>query len=156
MAQHRNIHTYTHTQTHVGEHFHPTGTSQANQYARKPQGLVSHCFQTRPNSSYRKIYCTAKGQAAIYFGTETKNLLPVSQLCATKNYTRGFWRASIVAGVSTMLSKYMKARVILWELLKVNLFNISKRLTHNCKYWEIRSYRWGLMLKLNQHLTCSI
>lgn len=63
MAQHRNSHTSTHTHTHtcIREHFHPIGTALANQYARKPQGLVSHCFQTRPNSSYRKIYCTTRG-----------------------------------------------------------------------------------------------
>lgn len=53
------VHTNTHTRIH--EHFHPIGTTLANQYARKPQGLVSHCFQTRPNSSYRKMYCTTGG-----------------------------------------------------------------------------------------------
>lgn len=63
-----SIETFTqvHTHTHTYEHFHPIGTALANQYARKPQGLVSHCFQTRPNSSYRKIYCTTTVHSAIY------------------------------------------------------------------------------------------
>lgn len=71
-AQHRNVHTDTHKHTHVCERFHPIGSALADQYGRKPQGLVSHCFQTRPNSSYRKMFCTARGQAAIYFGNKPK------------------------------------------------------------------------------------
>ncbi len=67
-----SIETFTQIHTRIREHFHPIGTALANQYARKPQGLVLHCFQTRPNSSYRKIYCATGGQAAIYSGNKLK------------------------------------------------------------------------------------
>ncbi len=67
-----SIETFTQIHTRIREHFHPIGTALANQYARKPQGLVLHCFQTRPNSSYRKIYCATGGQAAIYSGNKPK------------------------------------------------------------------------------------
>lgn len=67
-----SIETFTQIHTRIREHFHPIGTALANQYAQKPQGLVLHCFQTRPNSSYRKIYCATGGQAAIYSGNKLK------------------------------------------------------------------------------------
>lgn len=94
------IHTNTHTR--IREHFHPIGTALANQYARKPQGLVSHCFQTRPNSSYRKIYCATGGQAAIYFGNKpkrkTRSPCLSKFICeASKSHEAArFWRASLL------------------------------------------------------------
>lgn len=113
MAQHRNIHTNTHKHTHtrIHEYFHPIGTALANQYARKPQGLVSHCFQTRPNSSYRKIYCATGGQAAIYFGNKPKR--KTRSPCLSKSIreapkiTRGctILESQSVAVVSTMLTR---------------------------------------------------
>lgn len=97
-------HSHKNTQTHtcIREHFHPIGTALANQYARKPQGLVSHCFQTRPNSSYRKIYCATGGQAAIYFGNKPKRktrspCLSKSIREAPKSHKAArFWRASLL------------------------------------------------------------
>lgn len=98
----KHSHKNTQTHTRIREHFHPIGTALANQCARKPQGLVSHCFQTRPNSSYRKICCATGGQAAIYFGNKPKRktrspCLSKSICEAPKSHEAArFWRASLL------------------------------------------------------------
>lgn len=97
-----SIETFTQIHTRIREHFHPIGTALANQYARKPQGLVSHCFQTRPNSSYRKMYCATGGQAAIYSGNKPKRktrspCLSKSIREAPKSHKAArFWRAILL------------------------------------------------------------
>lgn len=97
MAQHPNVHTDTHKHTGVRKHTHPIGSALADQYARKPQGLVSRCFQTRPNSSYRNIFCTAGRQAAIYFGSKPKRktrspCLRESLREEPKSHARPLWK----------------------------------------------------------------
>lgn len=52
---------------------------------KKPQELVLLCFQTRSDLNYHKIYCTTRGEAVIYFGSQPKwktRSQSLSSLCA--------------------------------------------------------------------------
>lgn len=69
----KRSHKYTHTHTHTYTWTLPSHRNRSGKsICPKPQGLVSHCFQTRPNSSYRKIYCTTTVHSAIYSWNKPK------------------------------------------------------------------------------------
>lgn len=79
MAQQPPLHTHNQILSLLQ---HSSGKSICS---KKPQELVLLCFQTRSDSNYHKIYCTTRGEAVIYFGSQPKwktRSQSLSSLCA--------------------------------------------------------------------------
>ncbi len=105
-----SIETFTQIHTRIREHFHPIGTALANQYARKPQGLVLHCFQLGQTRATVKFTVPPEGrQRSIQETNRNGKLVAVSQQIypwGTK-ITRGctILESHSVAVDSTMLNR---------------------------------------------------